>query len=69
MAYMAAGGVDNIILCEGRMNNLIYTTMLEPILMGSGQKKIGNTDRATIYIQQNYAHCHTSRVSRGCLAF
>ena len=70
MSYLWAdlAWVDNFFLCEGRMDNLIYTIMLEYIIMDSDQKKIGKTDRATIYFQQYNAPCYTSGVSRGCLA-
>lgn len=57
---MAADGVGEMVLCEGRMNSEKYTAVLETALAPSITKIYGDTNSEGVKFQQDNATCHKS---------
>ncbi|CAG9565363.1 unnamed protein product [Danaus chrysippus] len=57
---MAADGVGEMVLCEGRMNSVKYTEVLETALATSITQIFGDTNTDGLKFQQDNATCHKS---------
>jgi len=57
---MAAGGVGEMFVCEGRMNSQKYINVLETVLMPSLTRIFGDTNLDGVKFQQDNAPCHKS---------
>ena len=57
---MAADGVGEMFVCEGRMNSQNHINMLETVLMPSLTRIFGDTNVRGIKFQQDNAPCHKS---------
>lgn len=57
---MAADGVGEMMLCEGRMNSTKYTEVLETALAPSVTQIFGDTNTDGVKFQQDNATCHKS---------
>lgn len=61
---MAANGVGEMFVCEGRMNSRQYINVLECCLQPSFRRIFGDGDYDEVIFQQDNALCHTSRTTR-----
>nr|CAH7765277.1 unnamed protein product [Callosobruchus chinensis] len=57
---MAAGGVGEMLLCEGRMNSERYTEVFDAALALSITNLFGETNTENLKFQQDNATCHKS---------
>lgn len=57
---MAASGVGEMFVCEGRMNSEKYINVLENVLRPSLTRIYGDTNLEDIKFQQDNAPCHKS---------
>lgn len=57
---MSAAGTGDVYLCEGRMNSIKYSAMLDEVLESSIYKLFDEEEPEYIF-QQDNAPCHTSR--------
>ena len=63
---MAADGIDEMFICEGRMNSQKYINVLETVLMPSLTCIFGDTNVRGIKFQQDSAPCHKSATTMPC---
>lgn len=57
---MAAAGVGQMFVCEGRMNSAKYIDVLESVLRSSLTRIFGDTNLDEVKFQQDNAPCHKS---------
>lgn len=57
---MAADGVGEMFICEGRMDSNKYISVLEHVLMPSITRIFGDTNVEEVKFQQDNAPCHKS---------
>lgn len=60
---MAASGVGQMVLCEGRMNSQKYIEVLETALAPSNSLVFGDTNTDGVKFQQDNATCHKSALT------
>lgn len=59
---MSAAGVGEVFMCEGYMNSVRYTAMMEEVLEAS-ILKLYEDDHPNVYFQQDNAPCHRAKAT------